>query len=204
MAKLGSKQNNMSNSPYLIAITGGIGSGKSQVANFLKSVGKMVISCDEITPSMYLNPLVKQKLAQIFPQAYNPKDDLIDKSIVAKTVFSDKQKLKELTDFLAPQILQECLSQAKKIDGMVFIEVPLLFEFGAEKEFDKVIVVTRNLNDRIQSVMTRNNLKKQEVLERISSQFDYDKADLSNYIVVENNSSLQDLNSQVEKLLKTL
>lgn len=194
----------MSNSPYLIAITGGIGSGKTQVSSFLKSIGEKVISCDEITPSMYLKPLVKQKLAQIFPQAYNPKDDLIDKSIVAKTVFSDKQKLKELTDFLAPQILQECLSQAKKFNGTVFIEVPLLFECNAIKEFDKIIVVTRNLNDRIQSVMTRNNLKKQEVLERISSQFDYDKADLSNYIVVENNSSLQDLNSQVEKLLKTL
>ena len=189
----------------IIAITGGIGSGKSQVLNTLKDAGEKVISCDALTNELYKKHAVKRWLKKTFPHSakgvFNIK---IDKKKIASVVFSDQEKLKLLTDYLTPLILKESLARAKKLGGRVFIEVPLLFECNAQSKFDKVVVIIRDLESRISSVMARNKLSREQVLERINSQFDYDSADLSQYHVIINAGDLQALNQKTLQLTNNL
>lgn len=187
----------------LIAITGGIGSGKSLVLDTLKEKGAKTLSCDLVTDEVYKKLFVKRRLAKMFPSAKSGRIiPHVNKKEIAKTVFSNKAKLKELTDFLTPIILKETLKKAKKLTGQVFVEVPLLFECNAQNEFDKVVVVKRNLEDRIQSVIKRSNLSREQVIERINSQFNYDNADLSHYQVILNDGNIETLKQKTLELIK--
>jgi dephospho-CoA kinase len=198
--KRGLTQNKMKTT--LIAITGGIGSGKSYLLSILKKMGEQTISCDEITKWLYQTPQVIKTVGKMFPSAKKGffKKSL-DKKIISQIVFTDKQKHKELTDYLTPIILQESLSQAKKMQGRVFVEVPLLFECNAQGYFDKVIVVKRDKDARVQSVIDRSKLTEEEVLQRMNNQFDYESADLSNYIVVFNDKDEQHVIDQIKQII---
>ncbi len=189
----------------VIAITGGIGSGKSKVIERLKNLGLKTLSCDVITREMYDVPKVKRWLIKQFPEAVVGKIfKRVDKSLVAKTVFADKEKLQALTKFLTPIVLQECLKRAKRLKGFVFVEVPLLFECDKAYSFDKVIVITRELESRIKAVTERSNLSREQVLERINSQFDYSSADLSEYTVISNDGTIDELNEKINDVIKNL
>lgn len=187
----------------LIAITGGIGSGKSQVLHTLEGAGEKVISCDKITNELYDNRAVKKWLKKVFPESASGFFAIkIDKKKIASVVFGNQEKLKLLTDYLTPLILKESLKRAKQLGGRVFIEVPLLFECNAKNHFDKVVVVTRDLESRISSVIARSNLTREQVLERINAQFDYEGADLSQYHVIINDGDIENLTQKALELIK--
>ena len=189
----------------LIAVTGGIGSGKSKVLEIVNSLGYTPLSCDNVTKQLYKKQGVLRKIKKIIPQGVTGKLYLKpDKLRIAKVVFSDQKKYAEFTGFLTTLTLKKTLKIASKLKGLVFVEVPLLFEFCAESYFDQIIVVTRNKNARIESVKIRSGLTDQQVIERIKSQYDYDNSDLSNYLVITNNGSLDDLQQQTIAILKQI
>ena len=189
----------------LIAVTGGIGSGKSQVIAILNQLGEKTLSCDAITNELYSDKKVIKQLGKMFPSARRGFFvKTIDKQTIANTVFNNPQKLKQLTDYLTPIVLETCVQRAKQTGGRVFVEVPLLFEQNATDSFDKVLVVTRNLDARIQSVINRSNLTKEQVLQRINAQFDYDNADLSCHTIIANNGSLDNLKQSIQNFVESL
>ena len=189
----------------LIAVTGGIGSGKSKFIDIVKSLGYTTISCDDVTKKLYKKQNVLRKIKKIIPNGVKGKLFLKpDKPSIAKVIFNDKTKYAEFTQFLTILTLQKTLKLASKLNGLVFVEVPLLFEFNAEKYFDNVIVVTRDLSTRIESVKTRSNLTEEQVIERINSQFDYENNDLTSYIVINNFGTITDLQQQIKVILEQL
>ena len=203
-AKVGLTLNNMDKN-LVVAITGGLGSGKSQALLTLKNAGYHTISCDEITNELYNDKKVIKRLAKMFPNAKRGFIFLrVDKKEIAKTVFSNPQKLASLTEFLTPLILKQSLLRAQKNDGVTFIEVPLLFETNAQDNFDKVLVIKRQLTERINSVMKRSNLTKEQVLERINAQFDYDNNDLENCVIINNDDSIESFRQAVMDFAKSL
>lgn len=189
----------------LIAVTGGIGSGKSTVTEIINCLGYPTISCDIVTQKLYKNQRVLRKIKKIIPQGVTGKLFLKpDKKRIASVIFNDKNKYAEFTEFLTILTLQKTLKIASKLDGLVFVEVPLLFEFNATIYFDKVIVVTRELNARIESVKTRSNLTENQVIQRINSQYDYDNNDLTKHIVIPNDGSLNDLKQKIITVIEQL
>ena len=84
------------------------------------------------------------------------------------------------------------------------MEVPLLFECGYQDKFDGVIVISRKLDDRINSVKKRSNLTKEQILARINAQVDYSKMDLSNYKVILNDGDKLALENAILDYVKTL
>ena len=86
----------------------------------------------------------------------------------------------------------------------VFAEVPLFFEANLKGKFDGAIVVKRNLQSRIASVISRSGLTEEEVIKRINCQFGYDNADLSEFTVIENDGDLVDLTETVKSAIKNL
>ncbi len=185
----------------LIAITGGIGSGKSLALRVLEKAGYKTASRDLITTVLYNKRSVISKVKKLFPTAVSGVFRLkVDRKKIADIVFNDRKKLKDLSDLITPLVVKEIERRAKKIKGKFFAEVPVLFEYDYQNRFDKIIVLTRPLENRIESVKKRSNLTKEQVLERINNQIDYETADLSNYTVIVNDG---DINALERKILKT-
>ena len=187
----------------LIAITGGIGSGKSSASRFLLEMGYPVFSCDEIYREVILSPSYIQKIASLFPECVV--DGNIDKKILAEIVFSDEEKLALLNGIAHPLIMDALFKkmQACKED-IVFAEVPLLFEGNYENKFDSVIVIIRDIEMRIRSIMVRDGITKEEALNRIAVQFDYENSNgrfkNCNAILIENNGTIEELKIKIQKL----
>ena len=180
-----------------IAVTGGIGSGKTAATTALKNAGIKVISCDEIVKNLYRRQGFLRKIKKIFPAAVTGKIFLkADKKKIAEEVFNSPQKYQLLNKTVTLKALEIAEKKANRYKFSV-TEVPLLFENNAENRFDRVIVIKRDLKKRIQSVKARSFLTEEEILKRINAQFDYDNSDLSAYIVIQNDEDLDNLSKQI-------
>ncbi len=189
----------------LIAITGGIGSGKSLVLETLEKAGHHTLSSDKIVKDLYKKPKIKRILKDLFPNAVKGETRLrIDYKTLSELAFKDKENNEGLTKAITPLVLEQILRKTKSKDGLVFVEVPLLFECGFADHFDNAIVVLRDKNERIESVKTRSNLTKEQVEKRMAFQVDYDKIDLSKYLVVINDKNTEDLKNKVLRLVSDL
>ncbi len=189
----------------IIAVTGGIGTGKSLALSVIKESGFSVIDCDAIVKELYKKRKVKNGVKNIFPSAVKGKLRLkVDKTAISSEAFANPEKHRALTEFFAQKVLDIALSRAKKTSGKTFIEVPLLFELGRETLFDGVVVITRNLEDRISSVIKRSNLTREQVIERINCQFYYENADLSKYAVIKNDGTKEEFKEKVLEVIKKI
>lgn len=192
--KLGTKSKKRKRKNFLIAITGGIGSGKSTAASAIKSAGFKVISCDEICAKFYRSPAFLRRLKKYFPSAikgtFSPK---VDKRELSRLAFNGDENYKLLSDLVTAPVYRAAMKKARKKKGVIFIEVPLLFEFDKQNEFDKVIVVMRDTTDRAESVKKRSGLNEKEFSARISRQADYSSVNLSDYTVITNDGTKEEL-----------
>ena len=195
----------MEESRKIIALTGGIGSGKSTVLNYIKELGYPVLSSDAIVSDLYKTAKVKRMLKKAFPTAVKGVIFLkIDRKELSRIVFNDGEKHALLTSMITPLVHSEIFSRAKKLNGLVFVEVPLLFECDYQNDFDQVIVVVREKSARIESVKQRSNLSEQEIIERMNKQVDYDKKDLSHFFVIANDGDEQCLKEKVNTVISQL
>lgn len=186
-----------------IAITGGIGSGKSTVTKIITEQGYPTFSCDIIYKQLLKEKSLTDKLVTEFGDSILTNGLVDKKNKLSKLVFNDPSKLKRLNEITHPMIIEEAFKQMFEYK-VAFCEVPLLFEGGFESLFDNVIVVLRNKSIRISTVMERDNLTEVEVMKRIDNQFDYDGKDFSNYYVIYNNSNLENLNKETLNILDQL
>ena len=187
----------------IIAITGGIGSGKSSAAKFLSEMGYPVFSCDEIYQEVILSLDYIEKVTNLFPECIV--NGRIDKKILAQIVFSDKSKLTRLNGIAHPLIMEKLFKKMYNCNQeLVFAEVPLLFEGNYEDKFDSVIVIMRNKEKRIQSIISRDGITREQALDRINAQFDYDNSNERfkncNAILIENNGTIEELKTQIQKI----
>ncbi len=186
-----------------IAITGGIGSGKSSVAKVIRERGFPVFSCDEINKQLLTQEEYIRHIKKRFPDVVQ--GGKIITSRLAQIVFSNETALKELNSIAHPFIMNELKRQIDSQNGLVFAEVPLLFECGYENLFHKIIVVCREKEQRILSVMQRDHANREAVLSRLSQQYDYSQiSSFSSVILLNNNSTVSELKNKVIALLKRL
>ena len=190
-----------------IAITGGIGCGKSLVAKYVAEMGYPIFSCDEINRNLLTDPDYIERIKNVFPNCVN--GGKIDKNTLKNTVFCDKKALKRLNDIAHPIIMTRLFSAMKKSDSeFVFAEVPLLFEGGYERDFDAIIIIKRDINERIKAVQQRDGLSEEEIKNRIAAQFDYTNLEKRiqnmNVYIIENEGDPPSLKSKIETLISRL
>ena len=172
----------MQNNKKIIAITGGIGAGKSSVLEIVKGLGYLVIESDQIVKNLYKKRRVLRKIKTILPGCVSGKVILKpNKKLIAERIFNSASDYEKLTGYLTPLVIKKIFSTAKNTKNkLIFVEVPLLFERSYQDLFDGVIVVKRELNARIESVIKRSNLTREQVLERIKAQVNYEEMSLEN------------------------
>ena len=192
-----------------IAITGGIGSGKTTVMRYLENKGYPVFSCDEIYKQIIHTDEYVKEISKEFPLVV--KDGQVERRALAALVFSDSEKRRRLNEISHPLIMKELLKQMEESESsLVFAEVPLLFEGGFEDLFDERIVLLRKRENRMQSVAARDNLSKGEIEARIEAQFSYDTETGKAYLqkigayVLTNDSTVEDLNEKIENILSQI
>lgn len=186
-----------------IAVTGGIGSGKSTVMKIIAGKGYPIFSCDEIYSQLTSDRNFLNILRHSFGDILNS-DGTLDRKKLSEIVFNNPAKLAELDKITHPAIYKEMFRMADEAGGICFCEVPLLFESGAESLFDGVIIVMRNEEQRIKSVTARDKLPEQDVKKRISNQFDYNSTDFAMYYVIHNNGDLSELEWQTEEIINKI
>lgn len=186
-----------------IAITGGIGSGKSTVARFIKEMGYSVFSCDEAYAELLKDRLFLEKLSAEFGDIIDCGGEL-DREKLSEIVFSDKEELNKLNRLTHSAVFEKIFRQAEGIEGICFYEVPVLFEEGNEKLFDNVIVILRDKEKRINSVKLRDNFNDNQILKRLESQIDYDNFNFAKYYVIHNNNNFEHLRLKTHEVLRLL
>ncbi len=156
-----------------IAITGGIGSGKTTATRIIESMGYPVFSCDEIYKEILQEEDYVRAVEKVFHGVVQ--EGVIDKRALGEIVFSDNVARKKLEGLAHPRIMQRLLENMKKCtSSYVFAEVPLLFEGKLDALFDDILVVMRNRNDRVDAICYRDGIAEETALQKIATQFDYD------------------------------
>ncbi|HTR32685.1 MAG TPA: dephospho-CoA kinase [Gaiellaceae bacterium] len=135
--------------PVAVAITGGIGAGKSEALQAFARHGAATVSSDEIVHHLLLRPDVRDAvIARMGNGVVNPDSGEIDRGALATVVFNDRDALEWLEQLLHPLVSVEYLRWRDQLAGLpdapavCVTEVPLLYESGGESRFDKVVVIT--------------------------------------------------------------
>ena len=193
----------------IIAITGGIGSGKSTLCSKLKDKGFKIHSSDEQVAKIYKNPDKKffTYLHTIgLSKSISKKN--IDKNIISKIIFENKQIRKKLELYIFKIVRKkrsDFIKQEKeKKTRLIFIDIPLLFENNLEKQFHKVISIIASKQVRLKRLKKTRKMTETQFKNIIKSQTsDVIRKSKSDYVIY-NNSTLKDYKTKINKLINKL
>ena len=183
----------------IIAVTGGIATGKTAFCAVLKKRGFPVINLDDINRNLLKKPAIISVLAKTFGKKIK-KGRGINRKMLADIVFSDTAKRKKLESILHPLILEEMnKSIAAEKQSIIFVEVPLLFETGWNKQFDVIVTVYAPQKTQF-SRLLKAGFSRKDAEGRIASQMDIEKKKKLSDFVVSNTSAQKDLEKAAERL----
>ena len=189
----------------VVGITGGIGSGKSLVSKILCEFENTIYYHADEEAKKIINTSVdvREKLIQIFgEEAYN--DNRLNNQFISTQVFSDKNKLTKLNSIVHPKVKNHFKNFVHTHkDKIIIYENAILFEVKSDMNCDIIITVTALKEDRISRVMKRDNVKREEVLQIMSNQWnDTKKVLLSNYLI--DNHVFESVSKQTEEIYNIL
>lgn len=182
-----------------VAVTGNIGSGKTTVQNVLKKQGYLTLCADKISHCLLK---YNEKIKKIVFEKFKT----LDRKELANIIFSDMKSKKELETIMYDAIRTEIIAFLKKNEDkkVIFVFVPLLFEAGFENIFDKIIFVNADKKTRYERILNRKNYDAIHAVKRIQAQEDVRNKIQKSDIIIENNGTIDELNLQIEKILKDL
>jgi dephospho-CoA kinase len=188
-----------------VGLTGGIGSGKSEVARILDSLGAYVIDTDELArEAVAPGSDGLRDIARLWPTVV--REDCLDRAALAEVVFKDPAARERLNAIVHPHVRRlagerEHFAQA----GQLIVHVvPLLFETGYDERVDASIVVIAPLGARLRRVMDRDRCTEQHVRSRMVAQIDPDEARKRATFIIENDGDLKHLRDQVHAVYEEI
>lgn len=188
----------------VIGLTGGMGSGKTTVANFFKELGVPVYIADTAGKDlMNTNTEVRSKIISLFGEhAY--KNNLLERDFIADQVFNSPDKLQQLNQIVHPAVALDFQHWKDNQESLyVIYEAAILFEAGAYNKCDFIILVTAPLDERIKRLQIRDQSSLEEIEARIQHQWsDEKKRKLADFEIINNN--LSSTKDQVRNLHKIL
>jgi dephospho-CoA kinase len=177
-----------------IGLTGGIGSGKTVVADIFRQLGMPVYEADaEARILTENNKEIKSELKKKFGSEIFLKDDSLDRKKLAALVFSDAEKLSQLNSIVHPYVKEHFNSWLQQHNGNKYIikEAAILFESGSDEGLDKIICVTAPEKIRIQRVVDRDNTTEEKVQRIMKNQMtEEERTKRSDYIITNDNMIL--------------
>lgn len=190
-----------------IGLTGGIGSGKSTVAKLLETMGCAIYNSDDRAKELYFDTTIKFEIIKLLGEQSYLNDKEINPKYISGKVFSDTTLLQQLNQIIHPAVKNDFAQFIRKFSSEILIikESALLFETGLYKELDYNILVTAPRETKIERVMKRNSMTKEEIEKRIQSQWtDEQKLSLADFVISndKNSSLIPQVLSIIENLKK--
>ena len=187
-----------------IGITGGIGSGKTYICKIIEKMGYQVFYSDIEAKKLMSNntELIKKIKIIIGENAYINGE--INKPIIRAFLFENEQNKDKLNEIIHPFVFQEFEQWSKsKKEEIIFNESALLFETGSYKRFDKIILITAPEEVKVNRLIKRDQLTKEEIVKRFQAQLDDTiKKQKADYIIDNNDKEL--IIPQINKILNEL
>ncbi|MCX7797559.1 MAG: dephospho-CoA kinase [Melioribacter sp.] len=191
----------------LIAITGGIGSGKSTVSSIVENQGFIVLKADIIAKEIMINyKSVRQKIIDYFGKESYINGQLNTK-FLAEKIFASKENVEKINSIVHPPTIQRVLNLAKehfKKNDLVFVESALVYEAKIQNYFDYIILVYSDEKTRIERIMQRDNVDEEKIRQRMQYQIPDEKKRVLADFIVENNCDINELRNRILFLISLI
>lgn len=189
----------------IVGLTGGIGSGKSTFAKWFLEKNIPVYDSDkEAKDLINQNEEIKSKLKQSFGEKTYENGEY-NRKHVAELVFKNPEKLKKLNKIVHPAVFEHFQNWLKnQTVDFVVKEAAILFESGSFKDCDSIISIISSVPIRVERIKKRDNSSEKQIKERMENQWTDEQRIQHSDFVVENNSDLEHLKSEFEKVWKEL
>lgn len=185
-----------------VALTGGIGSGKSLVAAELAARGAVIIDADVLAREVVEpgTPALAAIIDKFGPQIM--RDGKLDRSQLGAIVFADPDARRDLERIVHPAVRARAaeLELAADPDAVVVHVIPLLVETGQQEDFDVVVTIDVDHETQIQRLIARNGFSRAEAAARVDAQASSEERRTAADVVVDNNGNLDDLREQIAAL----
>jgi dephospho-CoA kinase len=197
----------------VVAITGGIGTGKTSIADIIRLEDFDVISSDSSAGElMKANKEIQKKLKTLFGNEIYLEDGNINKPLLSSLIFGDTEKhkanLTKLNSIVHPLVIEKMIETVQSLEDqgkkLIFVESALTFEANLDDGFDYIIVADAPEEVCIERAMSRSGLSREEVLWRMDSQMSQkDKTGFADF-VISNSGSKEELKKSVDFVLNVL
>ncbi len=193
-----------------VGLTGGIGSGKSELSRFYKKWGAYIFDADKEAKNIIdTNDAAQKEIIAEFDTNILNVENKIDKKKLARVAFQDENHQLRLNSIMHPYVFQEIDKQFDNVSSankhkIFIVDAALIYESGADTHMDFVIVITSLLRFRAERAMGRGNMTREDFMKRVDLQWpDDDKAQLADFISP-NNSSVEDLEKEAREIFDKL
>ena len=191
---------------HIIAITGGIGSGKSKVCSYLASLCRLpVVDLDRICRQLLvpgepgwlaLKEVVEDHLFTVSGE--------LDRRAFRKTLFADDELRSRVDTLLHPLARKEMTEQVSCCSGPVLVEIPLLFEAGGQDNVQLIVVVYANPEVRVERIVSRDNVSAEQARQEVCAQYSLAEKVSQAHHVIDNSNSWQQTCLQLRHLADCL
>ena len=192
--------------PFILGVTGGIGSGKTTVCQIMESYGIPVFYADDSAKRiMSSHPEVIKEVIEEFGDESYDDNGLLDRSYLASIVFNDESRLRKLNEIVHPRVRKSFTDFVNdhKHDRLIVHESAIIYESRMDDLFDAVVVVDADVDARVSRAVDAGK-SEEDFRRRLSNQLQAaELRELADYIVV-NNGTIDDLEEEVELLLDSL
>lgn len=189
-----------------VGLTGGIGAGKSTVADLFAKLGAIVIRADELARQVIeVNSSGFNQVITRFGKEILKKDGSIDRAKLAKIVFKDSNALKDLEKIIHPLVRNKTneLIEQQNPEAIIVNEVPLLLEKNMEKLYDFLVIVISSEKNRTKRLLDKG-LSKEQIRDRMNHQVDDETRKTKADFLVVNDGNLEQLEKDVNKIWQSL
>ncbi len=196
--------------PLVIAITGGMGCGQTTVAKFFQKWGAKDINADLVARQVVnQDPEVRKELEKAFGKHIFYRNGRLNRKLLARIVFQDESKTRRLNRIVHPRMVSRIIDEIEKAreEGkypIIAIDAALIYELNLEHMFDYVVVVSSRMSQRIQRIKERDKIPEKEIIYRIQRQLPIEEKMKWGDFVIENNSSLEDLERKSRAVFRKL
>ena len=185
--------------PFVVGLTGGVGSGKSTAASCLKKHGAVVVDADEIsrTLSKSGSPVIAE-ISEAFGARILHADGSLNRSALAALVFGDSEALEKLNAIMHPKIRREAIRQIEgcTTDEIVVYDMPLLIETDSVNLCDVVVVVDLDPKEQIERLVKNRGMSHEEAEARIRNQATREQRNLVATWVLDNSKTTRELEQE--------
>lgn len=203
----------MEDNVKIVGITGGIGSGKSTVSDYITELGYPVLNSDNKAKELYIeNEELKSQLIKEFGSDFYLEDGNINKPYISNLIFGEtkesKNNLAKLNSIVHPLVIQTHIDEIDKLveegETIIFVESALIFEINMQDAYNYVICVISDKDKVIERLLKKGNLTKEQILDRINNQLSPEEKKKKSDFVINNNSTIEALKESTQFIIEII